>query len=413
MNARLRGIMLGLSIVIGAVGLVGWNSSRFLTAKPVIRSKNLDFLPAPETARVLAFGHTNTLAKLRWIDSFAYFQYQLDRKDDRVAGGSSSGGFTRLYETLIDLDPQFEPFYEHAALNLSGVLSQHGTALAFLLRGTQEIPRSTSLWRNTVVTLKTFFQWDVRHPEPFDAFLAAWEQAEKDPDAKRMVWDWKRQFGFGSFTGLEQLPYWLTQLQTSTPGSSSGDYVEGTVRDLLTRYGARELESLLATWRIARGGIPATRAELVQNLTVMDPLKPVVMDGPYPSDLSRLLDPKLILHRYPKGLPPYGPIGEVDGRLMLKTDPYGIPWQREANKIISRGQLRARLNAQIGGLNAQLLELAQRHGSWPKTLEEAQTLGLNLPVVPDGGQLRLDDRQVVVDWPVEPGAPWVLRSGAK
>ena len=411
MNARLRGIMLGLSIVLGAVALVGWNSSHFLAAKPVIRSKNLDFLPAPETARVLALGHTNTLAKLRWIDSFAYFEYQLDRKDDRVSGGG--GGFSRLYETLIDLDPQFEPFYEHAALNLSGVLDQHGNALAFLLRGTQEISRSTSLWRNAVVTLKTFFQWDVRHPEQFDAFLAAWEQAEKDPDAKRMVWDWKRQFGFGSFTGLEQLPYWLTQLQSSTPGSPTGDYIEGTIRDLLARYGARELESLLATWRIARGGIPATRAELALNLSVMDFMKPVVTEGPYPSDLSRLLDSKLIRHRYPKGLPPYGPIGEVGGRLMLKTDPYGIPWQREANKIISRGQLRARLNAQIGSLNAQLLELAQRHGSWPKTLEEATTLGLTLPIVPDGGHLRLDDRQVVVEWPVEPGAPWVLRSGAK
>jgi hypothetical protein len=412
MNARLRGIMLGLSIVLGAVGLVGWNSTRFLTAKPVIRSKNLDFLPAPETARVLAFGHTNTLAKLRWIDSFAYFEYQLDRKDDRVAGGG--GGFKRLYETLIDLDPQFEPFYEHAALNLSGVLSQHGNALAFLLRGTHEIPSSTSLWRNTVVTLKTFFHLDVRLPAQFDSFLAAWEQSEKDPAAKRMVWDWKRQFGFGTFTGLDQLPYWLTQLQTSTPGSPSGDYIEGTIRDLLARYGTRELESLLATWRIARGGIPATRAELVQNLSVMDFMKPVVVDGPYPSDLSRLLDPKLIRHRYPKGLPPYGPIGQdPDGHLMLKTDPYGIPWQRNANKVISRGQLRARLDAQIGPLNTQLLEIAQRHGSWPKTLEEAKTLGLSLPNVPDGGHLRLDDRQIVVDWPVEPGVPWMLRSGAK
>ena len=411
MNARLHGLMLGLSIVLGAVGLVGWNSSHFLTAKPVIRSKNLDFLPAPETARVLALGHTNTAAKLRWIDSFAYFEYQLDRKDDRVAGGG--GGFSRLYETLIDLDPQFEPFYEHAALNLSGVLSQHGKALAFLLRGTHEIPRSTSLWRNTVVTLKTFFQLDVRLPAQFDSFLAAWEQAEEDPAAKRMVWDWKRQFGFGTFSGLEQLPYWLAQLQSSTPGSPTGDYVEGTIRDLLARYGARELESLLATWRIARGGIPATRGELVQNLTVIDPLKPVVLEGPYPSDLSRLLDPTLIRHRYPKGLPPYGPIGEVAGRLVIKTDPYGITWQREANKIISRGQLRASLNAQIGPLNAQLLELAQRHGSWPKTLEEVKTLGLSLPNVPDGGHLRLEDRQVVVDWLVEPGAPWVLRSAAK
>src|ERR1043165_3865084 len=105
-----RGYGLGLVIVAGAVALLGWNSSRFLTAKHEIRAKDLDFLPAPEVAGVLALGHANTLAKLRWIDSFAYFQFQLDRQDDRVAGGGS--GFQRLYATLIQLDPRFEPFYE-------------------------------------------------------------------------------------------------------------------------------------------------------------------------------------------------------------------------------------------------------------------------------------------------------------
>ncbi len=406
-----RGYALSLLMIAGATVLVGWNSSRFLTAKPVIRAKNLDFLPAPETARVLALGHTNTLAKLRWVDSFAYFQYQFDRKDDRVAGGGT--GFKRLYETLIELDPRFEPFYEHAALNLSGLLSQHDVALGFLMRGNLELPKSTVLWRNTIATLKTFFRLDQRLPLQFDDQLAAWERAEQDPGAKRLVWDWKRQFGSETFSGLEQLPYWLTQLERTTPGTASGDYVEGTVRDLLARYGMHELESLLASWRIARGGVPATRAELAQNLPLIDPLVPAVESGPWPSELSKILEAKLVRRRYPAGLPPYGPIAAEDGRLMLKPDPYGLPWRMEGGKVVSPGMARARLVSRLGGVNNGLLDLAQRHGSWPQTLEEVKALGLALPTVPEGGQLRLDGHEIVVDWPVEPGAPWAIRPTTK
>jgi hypothetical protein len=408
--SRWRGLALGALILVGGVGLVGWNSSRFLTAKPVIRAKNLDFLPAPETARVLALGHTNTLAKLRWIDSFAYFQYQLDRKDDRVAGGGN--GFQRLYGTLIQLDPKFEPFYEHAALTMSGILTNHGGALAFLLQGTQELPHSTNLWRNLVATLKVFFKLDERQPVQFDSFLAAWSEAEADPDAKRTVWDWKRQFGRG-FSGLEQLPYWLTQLEQSAPGTPSGDYVEGTIRSLLTRFGIHELQGLLASWRIAHGGIPTTRAELAQSLPLFDPLSSPVEQGPWPKSLGEVLDPRQIRRRYPQGLPPYGPIAVQNGRLTLKSDPYGLPWRLENGVIVSAGLLRAQTEESLRGANRTLLDLAQRHGSWPKTLEEAKALGLSLPTVPDGGILRLDGRQVVVDWPVDAGAPWKLRQGSQ
>jgi len=409
--SRWRGVALGALILAGGVALIGWNSSRFLTSKPIVRSKNLDFLPAPETARLLALGHTNTLAKLRWIDSFAYFQYQLDRRDDRVAGGGS--GFQRLYETLIQLDPKFEPFYEHAALTLSGILNHHGAALAFLMRGIQELPHSTNLWRNLVVTLKIFFKLDQRRPEQFDAILAAWAQAELDPDQRLGVWDWKRQFGRGSFSGLEQLPYWLTQLEQSAPGTPNGDYVEGTIRSLLTRFSINELEALLASWRIAHGGVPATRTELVSNLALINPLIPVVEPGPWPKTLPEVLDPRQVRRRYPQGLPPYGPIAFQDGRLTLKTDPYGLPWRLDQGVITSVGLIRAQVEEQVRTASVNLLDLAQRHGSWPKTLEEAKALGLPLPTVPEGGKLRLDDRQVVVDWPVEAGVPWALRQAKK
>lgn len=402
-----RGYGLGVVMLLGAAALIGWNSSRFLTAKPEIRAKDLDFLPAPETARVLALGHTNTLAKLRWIDSFAYFQYQLDRKDDSVAGGGT--GFRRLYETLIALDPKFQPFYEHASMNTSGVLEQHHIALSFLLRGTLELPQSRELWRNAATTLKTFFHWDTKQPLLFDAFLAQWEAVEVLPEAKRSVWDWKRGFGQRAFTGLEQLPYWLDQLKATAPGSPNGDYVEGTIRDLLARFGARELNALAAGWRIARGGVPRDREELAANLALIDPLKPVVEDGPELQSVGDLLDPRLVRRRYPHGLPTFGPLTITDGRLTLRTDPYGRPWRVVRGRVVSTGQVHASFERVLGRVNASLLELAQKAGRWPATLDEAKAMGLSLPVLPDDGTVRLDGRQVVVDWAVEAGVPWPLR----
>jgi hypothetical protein len=403
-----HGWLLTVLMVAGAVVLVGWNSSRFLVAKPQIRAKDLEFLPAPETARVLALGHHNTLAKLRWIDSFAYFQYQLDRRDDRVAGGGS--GFRRLYETLITLDPCFEPFYEHAALNLSGVLGHHLAALSFLLRGNLELPQSTPLWRNTIATLKVFFTLDQRQPAQFDALLSAWEEAERDPDAKRLVWDWKRKFGSDTFSGLEQLPYWLAQLDRVALGTPNAQYVEDTIRGILARYGAHELTGLVAAWQIAHGGVPRSRNDLVRNLDLIDPFVPTVEHGPFPRDLAEVLQPALLRRRYPDGPPAYGPVALVDGRPVLRNDPFGMPWRLAGGEVVSDGIHRAQIEREVAVATANLLDLAQRHGAWPATLEEAAALGLPMPRV-QGGTLRLDGRQVVVDWAVEAAAPWPLRQG--
>ena len=408
MTARLSNVLFSVSIVLGAVLLLGWNSSRFLTAKPVIRSKNLDFLPAPETARVLALGHTNTLAKLRWIDSFAYFQYQLDTKNDRVAGGGQ--GFQRLYETLIELDPKFQPFYEHVALTTSGILGQHGIALAFLMRGNHELPASRDLWRNTMATLKTFFQTDIRHPLQFDAFLNAWEANEPLFEDKRIVWDWKRNFGGRAFSGVEQLPYWLDQLQRTTAKTPNGDFVDGIIRDLLARYGAQELTALAATWRIVRGGVPQTRRELVETLDLIDFLGRTSEVEPVLTSLQQLLDPSLVRHRYPTELPPYGPLMvQSNGRLVLKSDPYGLPWEISGNRIISAGAERKKIEADLAGLSARLLTKAQELGSWPETLEAVTAMGIQLPASPNGGTIVLNGRELIVRWSAEPQTPWVLR----
>jgi hypothetical protein len=409
---RAHTFFLMLTIALAAAILVGWNSSRFIGAKPVIRSKNLAFLPAPETAKLLVMGHSNTMAKLRWIDSFAYFQYQIDAKNDAVSGGGS--GFQRLYQTLIELDSKFQPFYEHAALNLSGILSQHWMALGFLQRGNLELPKSRELWRNTVTTLKVFFAYDVKHPEAFDAVLSEWEANEDLPEAKRMVWDWKKNFGAKAFDGLEQLPYWLDQLERTAANTPNGEFVDSVIRETLARYGEKELNALYATWRIARGGTPRTKKELVENLALINPLQPIPSPEPEIAQLTDLLQPALLARRYSQGLPAFGPLSYVAAqqRVELRSDPYGLAWTLSEGVIISPGLLRARFDKQLANASAQLLALAQKEGTWPATLSEATAMGLFVPTAPIGaGQVTVElrDRQLVARWAVEAQAAWPLR----
>src|SRR5476649_285062 len=156
MPAVLRTFSLAALGLLCAGTLIGWNFSRFVGAQEQIYSKDLDFLPTPEVAKLLCFGHSNTISKLRWIDSFAYFQLQLDRRNDRLSG-DGPGGFRRLYDTLIELDPLFEPFYQHAALCTGGLLGQNYIALGYLLRGLINLPHQTSLWRHAAAMLVANF----------------------------------------------------------------------------------------------------------------------------------------------------------------------------------------------------------------------------------------------------------------
>ena len=204
---------------------------------PAPRTKPLDFLPSPAVARALSLGQPTAAAKLRWIDSFAYFQLQIERLDDRVAGGDPRGGFERLYDTLVSLDPAFLPFYQHAVTNTGGILRQHRVALSFIMRGLQQMPRETQLWRLASAELAVSFSWAQRNPAALDRWLAAWEAAEPDEVGKQFVRDWRRGLAFTSVEGLETLPYWLEQLRATKPGSPMGDYVEGTVRELLAQHG--------------------------------------------------------------------------------------------------------------------------------------------------------------------------------
>lgn len=404
----LRRAPLLLLILACTAILIGWNGSRFIGAKPKVRAKDLAFLPSPAVARAMCLGHTNTVAKLRWIDSFAYFQYQCDHLDDHVPGQDTRGGFYRLYDTLITLDPYFQPFYEHAALNLSGILGRHQHALGFLMRGLDHLPHNTALWRNTAATLKVHFHWEDQQPQAFDGFLASWAAAELDDNGRRMVWDWKRAMGQRQFKGLEQLSYWLDQLQTTKAKTPMGDYVEETARAQLAAYGERELTALAQLHR--RTTPPALDAWYADLADPALPLADQLRLGRMPTTALALAHPRLASQRYGDRLPGFGPLRvAATGRLELRPDPYGHPWRINGVKVESVGLVQRNFEKRLGYSQVQLIEKAKEKGRWPTTIDEVRAWGVAINELPNGGTLRIVDQQLAVTWEPPLSEPWKLR----
>lgn len=364
----------GLSalILVLAATAVGWNARGLIGHERAVREKDLHFLPSPAVARVLASGHANSVSRLRWIDTFAYFQFQLDRKDDTIAGGGS--GFERLYDMLIGLDPRFEPYYQHAALCLGGVVGRHQQELAYLQRGTLELPHATALWRLAAAVLVTYFDWDEHQPRNLDRFLAAWADAETDDAARASVWQWQRSLARRRLAGLEQVPYWLERLHATSAGSPMSAYIEGVLREQLARYAVDELTAVAVARRAA--GEPVERIE-------------DLLDGPRLA--ARRLHPQL------------GPVATVGGRMALRSDPFGHPYALQGDRVVSPGLAHLDFVKAVAGADRKLQSIAPDRG-WPEDLAGAAAAGIGLPEAPAGAAIEYRDRHLVARLP-DPAGP--------
>jgi len=374
----MRRHLLSVVMAILGLGLIGWNASRFIGAEAKIRTKDLSFLPSPLVGKVLALGHHNTVAKLRWIDSFAFFELQLDRKDDTLAGSGQSA-FLRLYDLLVNLDGHFVPFYEHAVLNLGGVQGRHAETLGLLQRGLMQRPHDPQLWRLLAVELYTAYQWEQRQPEAFDTVLNSWHDAMQDPQQAQQVWDWKAAFGRRREPGLDQIPYWMAQL----PGAQGSNraFILQTLREQIGRYGETRLSSLVQRYKKAQGHPPVRLEDVVR------------MD--------------LLREEWPQGLPELAPVTGTPGKWSLRQDPYGWPYRiADQGKVHSDGVAIFRFRNHLSVANGQLARVAAKDGAWPATLEEAKAKGVALPTPPAGGTWVLAEHTLEVRWPEVPGKAW-------
>jgi hypothetical protein len=301
-----------LTLLVIAAGLIGSNAWRFSTAEPKIAmSEHLNFLPEPEVARAMSLGHTNTLAKLRWIDSFKYFQYQIDARDDQVFGGDSRGVFERLYDLLVGMDAKFDQFYYHASLTLSGINQEHGVALRFLSRGIHENPHDPLMWTNLVSHLKAFFDLEERQPEQMEALLKNWAESV-NPEYRSIPESWLAAMALRQSRGDAQIDYWLARLQGLKADSPEADMVRGILREQIARWHVDLL---------SRADYQARTGDEVPTYSGMR------------VDHS---------HLPVEGISPYGPVDPASCRICF--DPWGLPYVHDPEQgVVSLGLARKRL----------------------------------------------------------------------
>lgn len=385
-----RGAVIWIAIGVLACAAVAWNGVRFQGTRQQPRAKDLDFLPPPLVAQALSLGQSTAVAKLRWIDSFAYFQLQLDRLDDRVAGDDPRGGFERLYDTLLAMDPLFVPFYEHAVLNTGGVLKQHRAALACLMRGLLAMPGDSSLWRMASAELAISFGWNRRAPVALDRWLKAWSDSEADEGGRQLVTDWRRGLAFATIDGLDTISYWMQQLHGMKPGTPLYAFAENMVRELLAERGARELTDLCG------GPPPPGRIGRI----LAEPLLPGAPIRP---------DPARVAARWPRGVPAWLPV-RWDGREAgLRSDPFGYDWVRQGGRVLSPGREQRRFLVLVQAARNAIEAEANARGRSPRDAAEAAAWGVELPDPPFGGRWSFANRLPEVVWPEPPHQPWQLR----
>jgi len=372
-----------------ALALVGWNLSRFRDAEATIRvDPHLEFLPDPVVGEALSLGHPATMAKLQWIDSVPYFLYQLEHRDDSVPGSDRRGGFERLYEYLIYLDPQFEPFYLHAAMSTGAIIGDHRLELAFYLKGIDALPHSTTLWRGAAACLTANFRLEERRPDLMAIFLKRWAEAEAEHggDATR-PWIWLQSMSKRQGQVPEQLAFWASQLQRLSTDSPRGQLLLELMREALVEYGRQRLQSLADRARAA--GVELER-------------------------IDQLLEPGLVLSVYghPDRLSAAEPIAAVhEGdrlRFALRHDPYGYPWRLDEGEVTSIGQEAARQRRRTSAINNAVVYAAREQGRWPRSVAEARAWVADDYQMPEGMSFELVEGRLALQIAEDPERPWTV-----
>ncbi|MHC5068784.1 MAG: hypothetical protein ACYTF0_09380, partial [Planctomycetota bacterium] len=328
MNQRV-GIAVAVAVLAAAV--VGWNLQRFVGADRLERvDPHLELLPDPALARALSLGHTNTVAKLAWINSYDHFRYIADVRVD------PDRGFRRLFNLLTGIDPLFEPYYLHGVTAIGGLLEDHHGELALLARGVQARPDRRSLWLNYVTCLAVFFDAEERMPAVLESALGQWAEAERAlPDGDDSLPErWLSSLAGRSQRGLEQLPYWAMRLLQVDPKGVDGEAIQAVMREQLARYSSERLQQAAAwlPWPTVAGLCEPVLVERVCGRA-----------GPGPAD----------------------PWLATDGGYRLRRDPYGYAYDLSSGAVVSRGSQRSRLVRQIESCNAAIRGQVQAGGRWP------------------------------------------------
>ena len=383
--------VIGLLIAMQAVNL--WRINHRPMARAIAhptwdvsRIEHLSYLPSPLVARLLAFGHHNTVAKLWWIDSYKYFNHRVEVGGDEALGGGERGSFERLYDALIALDPEFVPFYYHAAMNTGSVADDPHAQLRFLARGVHQHPEEQDLWRYLASVLAHDFLLEERNPEQLLAILIRWadvvSEAEGEEGARSWAQGWMQAMARRQARGLGQINYWAGILRVSSPTSPQGQMADRTLREHLARYGVDQLQALHDAF-VAHFGHP-------------------------PNDITEITHIEALRHVYREPVTDAGPeplTATGDDTVSIRRDPYGWPYRLEDGVVISHGLRLADYQRWLRQLNRMAFELG-----WPalRSLDDLEHWSVNRDEAPDGLRLIVVDGGLTARTEAPPLPPWSI-----
>ncbi len=383
--------LIGLLIAIQAVNLwrINHRPMALAIAHPtwgISRTEHLSYLPSPLVARLLAFGHHNTVAKLWWIESYKYFNHRVEVGGDEALGGGERGSFERLYDALIALDPHFVPFYFHAAMNTGSVADNPHAQLRFLAQGVHQHPDQQELWRYLASVLAHDFQMEERNPDQLLAILIRWadvvSEAEGKEGARSWAQGWMQAMARRQERGLGQVNYWAGILRVTSPTSPQGRIADRTLREHLTRYGASQLQALHDAF-VAHFGHP-------------------------PADISEIVHIEALRQVYPTPVTDAGPeplmVTGTD-TVVIRHDPYGWPYRLEDGTVVSHGLRLADYQRWLRDLNRMARELG-----WPplRSSEDIKLWPVDLDAAPEGLRLLVIDGLLAAQVDDPPFPPWTI-----
>ena len=393
----MKGALYIAVMCILGVGLIYYNWVRFADDKirGIRMDKSLDYLPSPQMSKVLSFGHHNTVAKLRWIDSFTYFNYRVELTsipEEAVEKTNGRDQFARLYESLIAADPLFLDYYLTGNSCLGGLANLVMEQMRLLQKGLWHFPDNRQLWMNFMAVLRSDWDAEERNAEVIETMLQAWSDAvaDKGDAERRLPNDWLAAMARRMDRGTSQLAYWAQQIGDN-PESPVSQFAIRTLREQLAAHGVRQLQALVDAYKKENGRMPEA---LEQCLSL---------------DLVRTVYPHLndaILATEPLG------VAEHNGQqqITLRSDPYGYMYTLSDGGVSSPGFAMRTGDRRLNAMNFALTQRVQQENRWPHSLFDAQLmLGDKWHDPPEGMNYELQDGRIVwahrmvtpEPWPVE------------
>lgn len=360
-----------LIVICGGV-LLTYNAQRLIGAPAIVRTKDLEFMPTATTYRLLSYGHTNTLAKLRWVDSFSYILLQIDKRDDALIGfqhGEGAGGFERLYRALIELDPYFDSYYHYASLGASLGSDNKDLAIYIYQLGTHYLPDEMAMWQGLLASLKTYKGYSLK---AMNSVLAAWFDSTTDENTQRLVLRWKKFHEKQTYSGLENVYFWAQKISTHAANSVIGETIDATLRAKITEFHLEELNELAEKMQQAPVDIQSIMNDqlLAQRFATTGTLPMTfavdyVLWGPF--EFSQTVYAQLMnTHSDGKRV-----LRCRAADMRLNKDPYGFEYQIRDGKFMSLGLQRYQYESQVLAFNYHLGIRATDTGRWPKDTPEA------------------------------------------